>query len=190
MRRAAAIAAVLLAAAVVVVFATGADGGDDGAYRVRAIFDTAAFIVPGEDVKVAGVRVGKINKLSVTPDYKAAVEFTIEEPGYQAGAYRDVLLRRWHNSLGRTMWDFTGGRPDRIRYLVLGFMEATTDAVAPPLGDELITSGPLLSDDGRVVLGAAVLLEAPHADGAREVLAADRYVGIEVHHWQFGGRQD
>jgi uncharacterized protein len=45
-----------------------------------------------------------------------------------------------------------------------------------------------LSDDGRVVLGAAVLLEAPHADGAREVLAADPYVGVEVHEWQFGGR--
>jgi hypothetical protein len=38
------------------------------------------------------------------------------------------------------------------------------------------------------VLGAAVLLEAPHADGAREVLAADRYVGVEVHQWQSGGR--
>jgi hypothetical protein len=43
-----------------------------------------------------------------------------------------------------------------------------------------------VSDDGRVVLGAAVLLEAPHADGAREVLAADPYVGGEVHEWQFG----
>ena len=49
-------------------------------------------------------------------------------------------------------------------------------------------SGPLLSDDGRVSLGAAVLLEAPHAEGARDVLAADRYVGVEVHPWQFGGR--
>ncbi len=38
-----------------------------------------------------------------------AFAFAFEEPGYQAGAYRDVLLRRWHNTLGRTMWDF-GGR--------------------------------------------------------------------------------
>ena len=56
------------------------------------------------------------------------------------------------------------------------------------LGDELVASGPLLSDDGRVVLGAAVLLEAPHADAAREVLPDGRYVGVEVHQWQFGGR--
>ena len=60
--------------------------------------------------------------------------------------------------------------------------------MAPPLGDELTASGSLLSDDGRVVLGAAVLLEAPNADLARDVLAPDRYVGVEVHRWEFGGR--
>jgi hypothetical protein len=60
--------------------------------------------------------------------------------------------------------------------------------VAPPLGDELTASGALLSDDGRVVLGAAVLLEAPNADLARDVLAPDRYVEVEVHQWEFGGR--
>jgi len=31
-----------------------------------------------------------------------------------------VLLRRWHNTLGRTMWDFPGGRTGGSRYLVLG----------------------------------------------------------------------
>jgi len=29
----------------------------------------------------------------------------------QAGVYRDVLLRRWRNMLGRTMWDFPGAGP-------------------------------------------------------------------------------
>jgi phospholipid/cholesterol/gamma-HCH transport system substrate-binding protein len=79
MKRAVAIIAVLAAA----VVALGVQGKSGSGYRVRAIFDTAAFVVPGEDVKVAGVRIGKIDKLSVTPDYKAAVEFTIEDPGYQ-----------------------------------------------------------------------------------------------------------
>jgi phospholipid/cholesterol/gamma-HCH transport system substrate-binding protein len=74
----------VIAVAVAAVVAMGVQGkSPDEGYRIRAIFDTAAFIVPGEDVKIAGVRVGKINKLSVTPDYKAAVEFTIDEPGYQ-----------------------------------------------------------------------------------------------------------
>ena len=122
------------------------------------------------------------------PDAAAARAFAFDEPSYQAGAYRDVLLRRWHNSLGRTMWDFSGDDDETSRYLVLGFTEPTTDAVDAPLGDELIASGPLLSDDGRVVLGTALLLEAPHADRARDVLDAGRYVGVEVHQWQFGGR--
>jgi uncharacterized protein YciI len=122
-------------------------------------------------------------------DPAAARAFAFEEPGYQAGAYRDVLLRRWHNSLGRTMWGFSGCRPDINRYLVLGFtLEPAADAAELPLRDELIASGPLLSDDGSLVLGAAVLLEAPDADGARGVHSADRYAGIEVHQWRFGGR--
>jgi ABC-type transporter Mla subunit MlaD len=82
-RRAAAIAAVLLAAAVVVVFATGADGGDDGAYRVRAIFMNAFSIIEGEDVRVAGVNVGKIEAIDVTDDHRAAVVLRIDEDGFQ-----------------------------------------------------------------------------------------------------------
>ena len=46
--------------------------------------------------------------------------FAFDEPNYQAGVYRDVLLRRWRNTLGRTMWDFPGGRAGGNRYLVLG----------------------------------------------------------------------
>jgi uncharacterized protein YciI len=55
-------------------------------------------------------------------------------------------------------------------------------------GFQEIASGPLLSDEGRVVLGATVLLKAPHAEGARDLLAADQYVGVEVRQWQPGGR--
>lgn len=44
------------------------------------------------------------------PHPAAARAFAFDEPNYQAGVYRDVLLRRWRNLLGRTMWDFLGGR--------------------------------------------------------------------------------
>ncbi|HEX5016800.1 MAG TPA: hypothetical protein VFX15_04365, partial [Actinomycetes bacterium] len=57
-----------------------------------------------------------------------------------------------------------------------------------PVGDALIASGPLLSDDGSLTIGAAVLLEAPNEASAREVLSVDRYTGIEAHRWRFGGR--
>jgi hypothetical protein len=61
--------------------------------------------------------------------------------------------------------------------------------LAVPLGrDELIADGPRPSDDGATWLGTAVLVRALGQDTARAVLTADRYVGIEVHSWQFRGR--
>jgi ABC-type transporter Mla subunit MlaD len=72
---------VAAAAAVAVVVLGAGDEGDD--YKVRAIFDNAGFVIPGEDVKVAGVRVGSIKSIDVTEDNKAAVVLDIEDPGYQ-----------------------------------------------------------------------------------------------------------
>src|SRR5262245_32084410 len=108
------------------------------------------------------------------PDSAAARAFSFDEPNYQAGVYRDVLLRRWRNTLGRTMWDFRGGRTGGNRYLVLGLgAGAAADLSAPPEHDELIAYGPLLSDDGTSWLGTAVLLRAPDSSTARAILTAD-----------------
>ncbi|MFJ7132591.1 YciI family protein [Streptomyces fungicidicus] len=124
------------------------------------------------------------------PDPAAARAFAFDEPNYQAGAYRDVLLRRWRNVLGRTMWDFPGGPSGGNRYLVLGLGEGpAADLALPPDRDELIAYGPLLSDDGDTWLGTAVLLKAPDPDTARALLNPDRYADIEVHDWEFGGRR-
>ncbi|WP_247658327.1 YciI family protein [Micromonospora sp. U56] len=123
------------------------------------------------------------------PDLAAARAFALDEPNYQAGVYRDVLLRRWRNMLGRTMWDFPGGRTGGNRYLVLGLGSGeAADLAVPPDRDELIVYGPLLSDNGTTWLGTAVLLRSPDQDTARAVLNPDRYADIEVHDWQFGGR--
>jgi uncharacterized protein YciI len=147
----------------------------------------ATMIARGPTFAGDGTLTGSVHILDL-PDPAAARAFAFEEPNYQAGAYRDVLLRRWSNSLGRTMWDFGGQEPDH-RFLVIGFTsEPEAEAVAPPSGDRIIASGPLLSDDGAWVLGAAVLLEASSADAAREVLPDDRWTGVEVHRWRFGGR--
>lgn len=81
MKRLLAIACVLVAAAALEVFATGA-GHDGGNYRVRAIFMNAFSVIPGEDVKIAGVKVGKIESLEVTPDHKAAVVLRIDRAGF------------------------------------------------------------------------------------------------------------
>ncbi len=67
------------------------------------------------------------------PDPAAARTFAFDEPNYQAGVYRDVLLRRWRNTLGRTMWDFPGGRTDGNRYLVIGLGAGqAADLAVPP----------------------------------------------------------
>jgi uncharacterized protein YciI len=124
------------------------------------------------------------------PDPAAARAFAFDEPNYQAGVYRDVLLRRWRNTLGCTMWDFPGGRSGGSRYLVLGLGTGpAADLAVPPDREELIAYGPLLSDDGFSWLGTAVLLRAPDPDTAGSVLTRDRYADVEVHDWQFGGRQ-
>lgn len=82
MRRILAIGAVVLAALVVLVIGTGASS-DDNTYKVRAIFDNAGFLVPGEDVKVSGVVIGAIDSLEVTPEKKAAVVLNITDPAFR-----------------------------------------------------------------------------------------------------------
>ncbi|HEU5353086.1 MAG TPA: YciI family protein [Actinocrinis sp.] len=124
------------------------------------------------------------------PDSAAARAFAFDEPNYQAGVYRDVLLRRWRNALGRTMWESPAGRTGGNRYLVLGLGAGEpADLAVPDDRDELVAYGPLLSDDGATWLGTAVLLRASGPDAARTILTADRYADIEVHNWQFGGRR-
>ncbi|MDH6144108.1 MULTISPECIES: YciI family protein [Kitasatospora] len=124
------------------------------------------------------------------PDPAAARAFAFDEPNYQAGVYRDVLIRRWRNLLGRTMWEFPGGRSGGNRYLVLGLgAVGDADLDVPPDTTDLIAYGPLLSDDGASRLGTAALVRAADPDAARAVLSPDRYADVEVHNWEFGGRR-
>lgn len=70
------------ALALAVALATSA-GGSDGGYTVRAIFDDAGNLIPGENVKIDGVKVGTVSSVTPTPEAKAAVVFAIENPGFQ-----------------------------------------------------------------------------------------------------------
>src|SRR4051812_18978301 len=74
----------LLAVAVPVLLALGVGAKEDAGsgYQVVAIFDNAAYAVKGEEVRIAGVRVGKIEKLDVVLDRKAAVTFSIDSAGF------------------------------------------------------------------------------------------------------------
>lgn len=50
-------------------------GGDDR--RFQAEFTSASRLVPGDDVRVAGVKVGEVDDVSVTDDARALVAFTV-----------------------------------------------------------------------------------------------------------------
>lgn len=75
-----ALALALLAATTVLVGTAGVTGsqGSSSTYRLAAIFDTARGLVPGQQVKVAGAVVGRVEKVTVVPGPKARVELSVE----------------------------------------------------------------------------------------------------------------
>jgi ABC-type transporter Mla subunit MlaD len=82
MKRIAVIVSVLVVVAVLGTVATRPSRGDGGPYLVRAIFDDAAFAVPGEDVRIAGAPVGSIKSLDVTKAKRAAVTIEIDNAAF------------------------------------------------------------------------------------------------------------
>jgi ABC-type transporter Mla subunit MlaD len=83
-RGAAGIGGVLgMAALVAVVLLATSAGGGSGGYTIRAIFDDAGNLVPGENVKIDGVKVGTVGSVTPTPQARAAVVLNIENPGFQ-----------------------------------------------------------------------------------------------------------
>jgi phospholipid/cholesterol/gamma-HCH transport system substrate-binding protein len=94
MRRIAAILLALVASAAILIVGSGA-GGDDGTYEVRAVFDNAAFMVPGEEVRIAGANVGVVSDVDVTTEDepvhldgspepgKAVLVLRIDDAGFQ-----------------------------------------------------------------------------------------------------------
>src|SRR3954447_11928156 len=82
MRRILGMVLTLGACAAALLLATGASDGGGSGYKVTAIFNNAFSVIPGEDVKIAGVKVGKIESLDVTNDQKAAVKLRIDLAGF------------------------------------------------------------------------------------------------------------
>jgi uncharacterized protein len=147
---------------------------------------------------------GSVHLLDL-PDAAAARAFAFQEPYYRAGVFADVLVRRWRNALGGTMWDFQGDPSANRRFLVLGHgmpgMSAAHDRLLAEhhryldgYRDCFIERGPLLGDDGTEWVGSAMLVELPDRAAVEAMLAgepyakAGLYADLEVHDWQFGGR--
>ncbi|GAA1603523.1 YciI family protein [Kribbella sancticallisti] len=118
-------------------------------------------------------------------DAEAARAFAYDEPYYRAGAFESVLLCRFDNALGRTMWDFADAVEDYNRYLVISMGEA---GAAPVVSKHVILYGDLLGLDDEAPLGRVALVEAPDQEAAASVLPAGSGGRTEVHLWYFGGR--
>jgi uncharacterized protein YciI len=141
------------------------------------------------------------------PDAEAAKVFAYEEPFYKAGVFRDVMVCRWRNALGRTMWDFQGDPANNSRFLIIGHGKPGVTAKRDSLldahrryfaeqgyQDRFLARGPLISDDGNEWVGSGMLIELPSREAAETMLEHEPYVRaglyehIEIMNWRMGGR--
>lgn len=84
-------AGAVVAAVGVRLFGSGASG-----YQVRAVFDNSSFVIPGEQVKIAGVTVGRIAAVQLTPQNHAAVVLDITNrkfTPFHASAHCEIGLQ-------------------------------------------------------------------------------------------------
>jgi len=114
MTRVAPIAVAVAAAAVVALAVVLATGHDDSGYRVRAIFSNAFTVIPGEDVKISGVKVGKIEKLDLTADNQAAVVLDITRPGFQDFRKDATCTIRPQSLIGERFVECTPTQPKAV----------------------------------------------------------------------------
>jgi ABC-type transporter Mla subunit MlaD len=123
MRRILAIAVLAAAVSALLVAGVAAGDGDDGSYRVRAIFDNGGFLVKGEQVRIAGANVGTVDSVDVTgedepahvdgsPDPgKAVVVLKIDDGGFQDFRVDASCLIRPQSLLGEKYVDCLPTQP-------------------------------------------------------------------------------
>jgi ABC-type transporter Mla subunit MlaD len=106
------------------VFGVGAAApGGGSVYKVRAIFDDVASAVPGEDVKVAGAKIGKIGSMAVTARHKAAVVLEITDDGFTPFHQDAFCTIRPQSLIGEKYVECDPGRPSspELRTIPDGF---------------------------------------------------------------------
>jgi uncharacterized protein len=131
------------------------------------------------------------------PSVDAAREFVALEPNNRAGVYREHVIWRFENMLGRTMWEYSG-QAEALRFLIIGRshlgLHASAGTLAPELRERLILYGALTTLGGAEPVGTALAVEAADRESV-DALIADERVGlgafsdVEVHDWEFGGRR-
>ncbi|MGE0255340.1 MAG: YciI family protein [Alphaproteobacteria bacterium] len=141
------------------------------------------------------------------PDAAAARVFAYDEPFARADVYSEIIVHRWRNVLGRTMWQFDGTATES-RFMILahgrpGAAPTAEQSAAQHAffeqGDpacRIILRGPLLADDGEGWRGSALFAEATDRAAVERMVAAMPFVRaglyreVEIHRWHFGGRDN
>lgn len=76
MRRLLALAVLAAVALAISVTLTPAQGAGD--YRIDVVFDDSQGLIPGQNVQIAGAKVGTIKDIVLTPDFKARIQMKID----------------------------------------------------------------------------------------------------------------
>jgi uncharacterized protein len=131
------------------------------------------------------------------PGVDAARAFVAKEPNNRAGVYREHLVWRFENLLGRSMWDFSG-RGEEPRFLIIRPSNCgrpvSAAALPAELSDRLILYGALTTLDAGEPAGVALALQAPDREAVVALMEDERtglgaFPEIEIHDWDFGGRR-
>jgi len=140
-------------------------------------------------------------------DNAGAQAFAVNDPYHRAGLFRDHLVHRFDNLLGRTMWDVTPQAGD-VPFFVLadGGREehAQTVRMSPAhvsqaTSERLVLWGRLTPADDSPgpadqPTGVALALLAPDESAARALIEAkptllSAHTNWQLHAWEFGGRR-
>ncbi len=142
------------------------------------------------------------------PDAAAVQRFAYEEPRHKAGLYGEVIISRWRNESGRTMWEYPVALGNEQRFLVIAQGAPAAAEKAGTLLQErkeyfmqqgaearVIVTGSLLGEDGKTWAGTVLMIQMPDR-AAFDLLWRDdplvkagAYRSVEVHRWMFGGRR-
>jgi hypothetical protein len=141
------------------------------------------------------IATGSLHVLAL-PGVDSVRKFVALEPNNLAGVYREHLILRFENLLGRSMWEFqrSGTEP---RFLVIGRLRLRRPVPAETLPgqllERLILYGALTTLDGMEPAGVTLALQAPDREAVDELIRDEGKLGafseVEIHDWEFGGRR-
>ena len=104
----------LVALAVVVILTLTAAAEDQTGYRVDAIFDRTAALIPGQEVRVAGAKVGSVTGIELTPERRARVQLEVGEGFAPFHADASCVIRQ-DSLLGEKFVECDPGSPSAHR---------------------------------------------------------------------------